>query len=172
MSISHAFGLDPFPYRTRAGGRAQSVFQIADIQKEFYMSIFIRILSWTGPLAGIGAITLGLLHWFFRISFLQIHMLFGVFVTLALLIAGSVAVFTKGLRVLGAIAIVFALIVPVFGITQMQILVGDFHWLIRVAHLLVGVAAVSLTERICGQYMQIKKKLVAGKEVTSTTVEA
>jgi len=108
------------------------------------MSIFIRILSWTGPLAGIGAITLGLLHWFFRISFLQIHMLFGVFVTLALLIAGSVAVFTKGLRVLGAIAIVFALIVPVFGITQMQILVGDFHWLIRVAHLLVGVAAVSL----------------------------
>jgi uncharacterized membrane protein YuzA (DUF378 family) len=42
---------------------------------------------------------------------------------------------------------VFALIVPVFGITQMQILVGDFHTLIRVAHLLVGAAAVILTER-------------------------
>ena len=93
-------------------------------------------------------------------------MLFGVVVTLALLIAGSVAVFTKGLRVLGAIAIVLALIVPVFGITQMQILVGDFHWLIRVAHLLVGVAAVSLTERICEQ---IKQKLVAGKEAVQAS---
>jgi hypothetical protein len=133
------------------------------------MSIFIRILMWTGPLAGIGAITLGLLHWFFRISFLQIHMLFGLLVTLTLLIAGIVAVFTKGLRVLGATAIVFALIVPVFGVTQMQILVGDFHWLIRVAHLLVGAAAVSLTERICGQYMQIKQKLVAGKEAVKAS---
>ena len=133
------------------------------------MSMFIRILKWTGQLAGLGAITLGLLHWFFHISFIEIHMLFGVFVTLALLIAGSVAAFTKGLRVLGAIAIVFALIVPVFGRTQMQILVGDFHWLIRVAHLLVGAAAVILTERICEQYMQIKQKPVAGKEAVKAS---
>ena len=133
------------------------------------MSIFIRILMWTRLVAGIGAMILGLLHWFFHISFLQIHMLFGVLVTLALLIAGSVAVFTKGLRVLGAIAVVFALIVPVFGISQMQILVGDFHWLIRVAHLLVGAAAVILTERIGKQDMQIKEKLVAGKEVVKVS---
>jgi uncharacterized membrane protein YuzA (DUF378 family) len=133
------------------------------------MLMFIRILKWIGPLAGIGAITLGLLHWFFRISFLQIHMLFGVVVTLALLSAGSVAVSTKELRVLGAIAIVFALIVPVFGITQMQILVGDFHTLIRVAHLLVGAAAVSLTERICEHYMQIKQEPVAGKEAVKAS---
>src|SRR5215475_12292746 len=120
------------------------------------MSILMRILMSTRLLAGIGAMTLGLLHWFFRISFIEFHMLFGLLLTLTLLITGIVAVFTKGLRALGAIAIVFALIVPVFGITQMQILVGDFHWLIRVAHLLVGVAAVSLTERIGGQ---VKQKL-------------
>ena len=65
------------------------------------MSILMQILMRTGQLAGIGAVTLGLLHWFFRISFIEIHMLFGVVVTLALLIAGMVAVFTKGLRVLG-----------------------------------------------------------------------
>lgn len=128
------------------------------------MSIFIRILLRTGQLAWVGAIILGLLHWFFHISFIEIHMLFGFLVTLALLIAGSVAVFTRGLRVLGVMAIVFALIVPAFGMTQMLILVGDFHWLIQVAHLLVGVAAVILTERISKQYMQIKQKLVTGKE--------
>jgi hypothetical protein len=133
------------------------------------MSTSVQILMRTGSLAGIGAVTLGLLHWFFRISLLELHMLFGVVVTLALLIAGIVAVFTRGLRVLGAIAVGLALIVPVFGMTQMQILVGDFHWLIRAAHLLVGAAVVILTERICGQYMQIKRKLVVGKEVVEAS---
>jgi hypothetical protein len=128
------------------------------------MSMFIQILKWTGQLAGTGAVALGLLHWFFHVDWIGMHMLFGVIVTLALLITGGVAVFTKGLRVLGAIAMVFALIVPVFGINQMLILVGDFHWLIQVAHLLVGAAAVVLTERIGERYMQIKQKQVAGKE--------
>jgi hypothetical protein len=128
------------------------------------MSLFIRILTWVEPLAGTGAITLGLLHWFFHISFLQLHMLLGVVVTLALRTSGSVAIFTRGLRVLGASAIVLALVVPAFGISQMQILVGDLHWLIRVAHLLVGAAAVILTERVGRRYLQIKQSPVAGKE--------
>lgn len=128
------------------------------------MSLFVNILKWTGPLAGIGAMLLGLLHWFFHISFLELHMLFGVLVTLALLLSGIVGLFTTKLRILGAIGIVFAFIVPVFGVTQAQILVGNFHWLVRLAHLLVGVAAIELTERICGQYLQIKQQQIAGKE--------
>jgi len=133
------------------------------------MSIAAQVLMRTGSLAGIGAVTLGLLHWFFRVNLLQLHMLFGVVVALALLIAGIAAVFTRGLRVLGIIAVLLALILPVFGLTQMQMLVGDSHWLIRVAHLLVGAAAVILTESICGQYLQIKEKLVAGKEVVEAS---
>lgn len=133
------------------------------------MSIFVNILKWTGPLAGIGAMILGLLHWFLHISFLEFHMLFGVLVTLALLTSGVVALFTRKLRVMGVIAIGFALIVPVFGVTQMQILVGDFHWLIRVAHLLVGAAAIDLTERICEQYMQIRQGQITGKEAVQTS---
>jgi hypothetical protein len=118
----------------------------------------------TGQLAGVGAVVLGLLHWFFHISFIEIHMLFGVLVTLTLLISGIVAIFSTKLRVLGVIAVVFALIVPVFGRTQMLILVGDFHWLIQVAHLLVGATAVVLIERLGGQYVQVKQKPTAGKE--------
>ncbi|QBD77039.1 hypothetical protein EPA93_13910 [Ktedonosporobacter rubrisoli] len=129
------------------------------------MSIFIRILMRAGQLAGVGALILGLLHWFFHISFIEIHMLFGFLVALALLVAGIVAIFTRGLRVLGIVAIVMTIIVPVFGRTQMLILTGDFHWLIRVAHLLIGAAAVILIERICGQYIESTQKLVAGKEV-------
>ena len=129
------------------------------------MSVFIRILMRIGPLAGTGAIALGLLHWLFHISFLQLHMLLGVVVTLALLASGSVAIFARGLKVLGGSAIGFALLVPVFGVTQIQILVGDFHWLIRVAHLLVGAAAVIFTEQIGRHYIELKQKPVADKEV-------
>lgn len=133
------------------------------------MSIFVNILKWTGPLAGIGAMLLGLLHWFLHISYLEFHMLFGVVVTLALLLSGIVGLFTRNLRSLGAIAVCFALIVPLFGVTQMQILVGNFHWLIRVAHLLVGIAAINLTERICEQYLQMKQEQISGKEGVPAT---
>jgi hypothetical protein len=128
------------------------------------MVMVMRILNWTGPIAGIGALTLGLLHWFFHISFLEFHILFGIIVTLALLASGLVALFTKGLRVLGALAMVCAVIVPVFGMAQMQILVGNFHWVVRVAHLLVGAAAINLTERICGQYIKSKQKPATGNQ--------
>lgn len=133
------------------------------------MAIFMRILLRAGPLAGVGALILGLLHWFFHISLIELHMFFGFLVTLTLLTAGLVAVFSQTLRVLGVIAIVFALIVPAFGLKQMQILIGDFHWLIQVAHLLVGAAAVTLTERICEQYIQIKQKQVASKEAVKVS---
>ena len=126
--------------------------------------MFMRILMLTGQLAGVGAIILGLLNWFFHISFIEIHMLFGVIVTLALLTVGLLAVFTRELRALGIVVVVFALIVPVFGINQVQILMGNFHWLIQVAHLLVGMAAVTLIERIGKQYVQVKQKPVADKE--------
>ena len=133
------------------------------------MPIFMRILVRTGQLAWIGAITLGLLHWFFNISFIEIHMLFGILVTLALLLASSVAVFTPGIRVLGAIAMVFALIVPVFGRTQMLILVGDFHWLIQVIHLLIGTSAVILVENIGKRYIRIKQSPVAGMKAVQAS---
>lgn len=142
---------------------------IQGVRKEFSMSIFVNILKWTGPLAGIGAMILGLLHWFLHISFLEFHMLFGVLVTLTLLLAGIVGLFTRKLRSLGAIAVIFVFIVPLFGVTQMQILVGNFHWLIRVAHLLVGVVAIDLIERICEQYLQIKQKQIPGKEGVQAT---
>jgi hypothetical protein len=50
-------------------------------------------------------------------NFISIHLLFGITVALSLLILGIVGVFTRGLRLLGALGIVYALILPVFGLT-------------------------------------------------------
>ena len=46
-------------------------------------------------------------------DFTTVHMLFGLIVALALLILAVIAVFSNGLRRLGAIGIVYAFIVPI-----------------------------------------------------------
>ena len=72
---------------------------------------------------------------------------FGTIGVLGLFILGSVAVFTKGSRWLGVGSMIYALLVPAFGLTQTLILVGNLHWLIQTAHLLVGIGAMVLILR-------------------------
>jgi len=83
--------------------------------------------------------------------------LLGFTVALSLLILGIVGVFTRGLRLLGAIGIVYAPILPIFGLTQATLLVGSMHWLIRTAHLLVGLGGLALAVDIIGtRYLRLK----------------
>jgi hypothetical protein len=100
--------------------------------------IAVRLIRGIAGVAGLGALTLGLLSWIANLNFISIHMLFGLTVALSLLTLGVVGVFTRGMRLLGALGIVYALFVPAFGVTQATLLVGSLHWLIRAAHLLVG----------------------------------
>ena len=92
-------------------------------------------------------------------DFTNIHMLFGLIVALILLILAVMAVFTSGLRRLGAIGIIYALIVPIFGVTQQKILAGDLHWLIQTAHMLVGIGAIALTGIIGARYVALKQSM-------------
>src|SRR5258708_33620827 len=98
-------------------------------------------------------------------DFTNIHMLFGLIVALALLILAVIAVFSNGLRRLGAIGIVYAFIVPIFGITQQMILVGDLHWLVEAAHLVVGFGALALIGAIG---VRLSRRKAAGVAVSST----
>lgn len=118
--------------------------------------ITVRIIQWIAGLAGLAALTLGLLFWIAQIDLINIHMLLGLIVALALLVLGIVAVSTRGMRLLGAIGIVYALIVPVFGLTQARLLVGSTHWLIQAAHLLVGLGALALMGIIGTRYIRLK----------------
>ena len=118
----------------------------------------VRIIQWIAGIAGLGALVLGLLIWFAQANVvLPVHMILGLIVTLGLLILAIMAVFKSELRVLGAIGIIYALIIPVFGLTQFNLLVGDLHWLIRIAHLLVGIGAMALIGNIAARYMRLKR---------------
>ena len=119
--------------------------------------VIVRIIQWIAGLAGLAALALGLLIWFANMDFISIHMLLGLTVALFLLLLGIIAVFTRGIRVLGAVSIVYAIILPIFGLTQTTLLIGNSHWLIEVAHLLVGLGALALMGVISTRYLRLKK---------------
>jgi hypothetical protein len=126
-----------------------------------------RLLQIIASIAALVAVSLGM-GTYTHADFTSIHMLFGLIVALILLILAVMAVFTSGLRRLGAIGIVYALIVPIFGVTQQMILAGDLHWLIEAAHLVVGFGALMFIGRISASFMRRKTAAVAA----STTSEA
>lgn len=103
-------------------------------------------------------------------NFTNIHMVFGLVVTLALLILALVAVFTRGMRRLGVTGIAYALLVPILGVEQQIILVGDLHWLIETVHLAVGFGAVALIGAISARFM-LQKARNAGSLASSVAVK-
>jgi hypothetical protein len=50
--------------------------------------------------------------------------------------------------------LLYALFVPYFGMNQFFVLVGDLHWLVRIAHLLVGIGAMALMQVLWGGYQR------------------
>ena len=68
--------------------------------------IGIRLIRGIAAAAGLGALTLGLFFWIAQMNFISIHMVFGLIVALSLLILGIVGVFTRGMRLPGAIGMV------------------------------------------------------------------
>ena len=124
--------------------------------------IAIRIIRGIAGVAGLGALTLGLLDWIANVSFIGIHILFGLTVALSLLVLSIMVVFTREMRLLGAVGIVYALILPVFGLTQATLLVGSLHWLIQAAHLLVGLGALALAGITGTRYLRVKQATAKG----------
>ncbi len=122
------------------------------------MAIMIaRILQIVVGLAGLCALVLGLLIWIANIDLTDIHMLFGLLVTLGLLVMSTIALTTRGLRIWGTVGIVYAIIVLIFGVSQSTMLIGNLHWLIQTLHTLVGIGAMVLTGTLGARYMTLKR---------------
>lgn len=117
----------------------------------------ITVLEWILRIAGLGALLLGLLFWIVQLNVIPIHMLFGLTVAITLLIISLLAVFTRGTRLLGGIGIVYAFILPLFGLNQAFILIGNLHWLIQVAHMLVGIGALALAGITAMRYRRFRQ---------------
>ncbi len=116
-----------------------------------------RILQIIVGLAGLCALVLGLFIWIANSDFTDIHMFFGLFVTLGLLVMSIIALTARGLRIWGIVGIVYAIIVLIFGVSHSTMLVGNLHWLIQTLHTLVGIGAIVLTGLIGVRYRALKR---------------
>jgi hypothetical protein len=99
---------------------------------------FVRI-------AGILTLILGLAHWGGRLyNLLNFHMALGVAVVLSMWVLAGLAL-RRGLSPGLAIgAAVWGLTTLALGPTQTRLLQGDLHWIVQVAHLLLGLGAIVL----------------------------
>ncbi|HEX8032398.1 MAG TPA: hypothetical protein VF510_01045 [Ktedonobacterales bacterium] len=127
-----------------------------------------RILQIVVGLAGLCALVLGLIIWIAHVNLTDIHMLFGLLVTLGLLAMSIIALTARELRIWGIVGIVYAIIVPIFGVSQAHMLAGNLHWLIQTLHTLVGIGALALTGSLGAHYRALKR----GEAKPSATSQA
>ena len=115
----------------------------------------ITISHWTIRITGLIEILLGLAFWTNNaFSLVPIHMLVGLILVIALWVLAVLAARTGVSMGFVALAAVWGLIVPILGVMQTQLLPGGAHWVIEVIHLLVGLVAIGLGNRLATMCQQ------------------
>jgi hypothetical protein len=106
----------------------------------------IRIASIVLSFAGVLALILGLLIWAGTDSNLvQMHMLLGLLAVGALWVIGFGQDFsTGGSWVIAACALGVGGTLIFIGMTQTSLMVGAFHWVIQLVHLVLGVLVIGI----------------------------
>lgn len=107
-------------------------------------------------LLGVALVVLGIFFWTgHALSLLPLHamVLGGLFVIClwVLVIAGLLTPHTRAFA-LGVL--VWSLIVPALGASQLSLLPGSYHWVVQVTHLVVGMIAVGLGQRLARRIAQ------------------
>lgn len=94
-------------------------------------------------------LVLGILFWTgHAYALLQLHMAVGLVFVLSLWALAGLAA-TRGAP-LGVVigAVVLGLAILALGMTQTRLLPGDYHWLVRVLHLVLGMGAMGFAESV------------------------
>jgi hypothetical protein len=99
--------------------------------------------------AAIIQIILGTLFWIgYAYTLVPVHVIIGCALVLALVTLSALAIVAHVNRGLAAFELVWGLALAGFGVQQVSILIGPLHWIIRVIHLLMAIAAVKLGEAL------------------------
>jgi hypothetical protein len=114
----------------------------------------VRIASAVLSLAGLLALILGLLYWTgTALYLLQMHMLLGLLAVGALWVIGIGQAFSKaGNWVIAACALVVGAVTIVIGVIQSSLMVGEFHWVIQIIHLVLGLLTIGMGHMGAARY--------------------
>ena len=108
-------------------------------------------------IAGLTQIVLGVLFWTGNmLTLISVHMLVGSVLVLLLWSLAGMSLLAGVNRGRAALALVWGVVVVALGMTQNQILPGSAHWVIQVAHLLVGLAAIGMAEGLAAGIKQAR----------------
>ena len=118
---------------------------VAILRIVFLLSIILGLALWTG-------------HGY---AYLQLHMWLGFVITFDLLILSLLGLLSRVSAALPIIAIVWAVLLPVIGISQLHLMPGPSHWVIRVVHLILGLGAIGLGEALAKRTLAARKVVVA-----------
>ncbi|HEY7981137.1 MAG TPA: hypothetical protein VID19_06610 [Candidatus Eremiobacteraceae bacterium] len=105
----------------------------------FLIQLVLGISFWTG-------------HAF---SLIGVHMLLGLAIVACLWISAIMAATVRVHAGIVVAALLWGAIVVALGMTQASLVPGPAHWTIQVLHLLVGIGAIGLNERI-NRFMQFR----------------
>jgi hypothetical protein len=113
------------------------------------MKIATVTFQWLVRVTGLIQIVLGVFIWTGNADrLIPIHITSGLVLVLSLLALGVLAAFARVNPALVALAIVWAVVVLILGLTQVQLLPGPAHWVIQVVHLLLGLGAIGQAENL------------------------
>lgn len=114
----------------------------------------IIITDWILRIAALAALVLGLLFWTGNAEtegIRLVHMLLGIIVVLSLWTLGLAQGFRGGSFALALATFVVGLLLVIVGLYQTGWLLGSYHWIIQVIHLLLALIAIGLGEMITGR---------------------
>lgn len=103
-------------------------------------------------LSGLILIILGIIFWTGHLlAWIPVHMVVGLILAISLwALAFLGARFGVGAGMVTLVA-VWALVMLVFGAVQARLMPGSAHWVIQVLHLLIGIGALGLGDRLGAQ---------------------
>ena len=115
------------------------------------MKTVITILQMLVRLCFVVLLVLGITFWTGRgLSLIPLHMGVGYLLVLSLWLTSIIAATVRAPIGLVIVGLIWGLIVVAIGVMQMTLLPGSSHWVVQVTHLLVGMAAIALNERLAG----------------------
>ena len=114
----------------------------------------IRIASAVLTLAGLLALISGVLFWTgTALNLMALHMVLGFLAVGALCVIGAAQAFApRGSWVIAACALIVGAVMIVLGMMQSSLLPGDYHWIIQVIHLALGLLTIGLGHMAAARY--------------------
>lgn len=128
-----------------------------------------NIALWTVRVTGPVQVVLGLLFWSgHALTLVSFHMAIGMLFVLGVLVLAGAAAWARLGLVPVVVSIALGLVIPVFGIAQTRLLPGPAHWVVRLTHLLIAIAAMGVAARLARFTLAHPRQALAPARESST----